>query len=480
MAQNITIASCVNHNPSCSSGLVPTCPEAGFIPKCLPSFFTDFLECCKNTGTAYQCKPGQVVSCVSSTSSGSLESPSPFCDADQVFCTSGAVPKCSDPLYTLTCLPNALEDFPDCCRYRGTLLDCMNNFLSCVTDEASNQKFGVVDIEVTSNPLLSDAVETPLATDSLIGKVGFGFMGAQTSFEIKLPASNPNKQAVSIDLKDSTGFVFNDLSFTITEVKENPEKLVLTVNLPESTSEGEANYVVNYNDGSFNGGVIEVLSPLVVKVFTKKGLKTIDITEPSIQRIKLQKKKETFTLNVRGRNFIGNEYLIEENGNLTLIESQDGLPNTFVTVFPAQLEAEVIQRKVTKSRKGLKVKFKLPEPVLEKTSAVLTVSTPVGVDSETFILKPKSKKRKLFTNVDGITCSKQKPICPNGEKATCTNASFEPTCLPQFGEKIPDCCRKVNRFRASNFSYTFGDPTFDDNVGESFDCAPELLACPAN
>lgn len=476
-----TTASCVNHSPFCSSGLIPVCPETDFIPKCLPAFFSDLLECCKNTGTAYDCKPELTALCVSSTSSGSLTiNFSPFCDFGQVLCTSGTIPKCSNPLYTLTCLPGGAEDFPDCCRYKGTLLDCMSEYLSCLTDADSDAKFGTIDIEVTSNPFFPDAVIKPLVTDSLTGKVGYGFKGAVASFEIKLPESNPNKQIISVDLKDSMGFVFNSVPFTITEVKENPEKLVLTVSLPESISDGTVNYAVNYEDGSFNGGIIETLSPLAVKILQKKGFKTLSISEPTIKRIKLKRKKKTFTLNVKGRNFIGKNYFVEENGTLYFIRSVDGSPNTFVTIFPTKLNAEIVQRKVTKSRKRLKVKFKLPELVLEKTRAVLTVSTPSGSDSEILTLKPRSKTRKLFRNVDGIACSKEKPTCPNGVKAVCTNSSFKPTCLPQFGEKIPDCCRRIDRFRSKDFSFTIGDSSFDDNVGETYDCAPELLACPAN
>src|SRR3989338_7872057 len=56
-----------------------------------------------------------------------------FCSNGRVFCTSSQQPVCSDPTFSLKCLPGFPNDYPDCCNES----DCQPGLLMCVTSTSS-------------------------------------------------------------------------------------------------------------------------------------------------------------------------------------------------------------------------------------------------------------------------------------------------------------------------------------------------------
>lgn len=472
---------CQNKVPLCSSGLVPVCSDANFIPTCLPGGTTSFIECCKKTSASLDCNPSLNISCVSSTSSTSSSSSGAvakaFCQNEQVFCTSGFFPSCSNPTYSLTCLSGEPEDFPDCCRKTGTSLDCQPSFVTCSSAETSNlDKFQTVEVDVISNPRLPEVVDLPLVVDDLQGRVGYAFPDSSPSFEIRLPISDPELEIFGVDIKDKTGFVFNNVPFSIIDIPSNPEKKILNLVIPESAAIGEARFALNFSSGESLAGVIEIIERVDVKVFKKrKGLETIDITKPFITRLNVARKGQKVTLTIRGLNFLGTSFLIERGSGTELIESTTGEPKTFVSVFPTKIVSKIDKINVSSNRAILKAKFDLSEPIVKELKAALVISTPEGIATSLFSIKPDEKTKAIVRGASGITCFKSKPLCPNGRIAVCTDTSFKPSCLAGKPTRIPDCC-KSNIGR----DFDFGDSDFDDEKPKFFKCNPSLLACPVD
>jgi hypothetical protein len=95
----------------------------------------------------------------------------------------------------------------------------------------------------------------------------------------------------------------------------------------------------------------------------------------------------------------------------------------------------------------MKVTFKLPFDLDKKIDAVIVISTPSGIASHLFTLKPDfSIPISQITQTPGeVVCSSGKVVCTNGFTASCTNSDYSPRCLAGFPQKTPDCCKKDNR-----------------------------------
>ena len=459
--------SCVEGIVTCDNGLVPVCSDPTFVPQCLGGVPDNPIECCKSNGISFECMVEiptcQNVAFAPPETSDPSSVVKTFCEDGVAFCKGSNIPvTCGDPLLFPKCLPSGgTTDHVECCESRGDSIYCRPEVpLICPTD-ASLEKFQTVNIDVVSNPELPDIIDPPLITDEFLGRAGIAYVGAVASFEIKLPEGDPDLTVVSIDIKDSTEFIFNNVPFIVTAIEGQPEKLILELRLPDSIAPGEARFALNLSDRSFLVGVVEIVRALDIATFKSSGADVKFISKPRISRVsvKKNKKKDTISLTVKGKNFVGSTFLIQEGENFNLIENTVASQSTVVTLFPSSLNARLTKVSVSKGGKRLKVKYDLPGDVEDKIKASLVVSTPAGTTSKLFNIKPDFKIKGTKIKVRGEAfCSNSKVVCKNGGKPFCTNSAFKPKCIGGFPDPIPDCCKDEDRF---------------------FDCKAFLLRCTA-
>ncbi len=459
LSQTITSTGifCSSGFVSCTNGLQASCNDSSYKPTCLQGFPVNVIDCCKNNVISLDCKSELPLCKVSTSSSSSSTSSSSgsvnagtYCLNDMAYCSSGSLATCSDLSYTPKCLPGFPSGIIECCKSNGVSLNCRPDLsLTCpVTNSSSQNKFQTINIDVVSNPKLPDIIEVPLATDAFVNRSGFAYVGSNPSFEIKLPTGNPNTTISTIDLKDSSGFIFNDVTFTVTPISGQPEKFILSLSIPDSIKTGEARFALNLSDGSFLSGVIYFFNPLEISVFKGKGIKTKQISKPVVTRFSVNKTKNKITLDIRGNNFVGRAFLFKDSNNEdNFIENPPGMPNSTITIFPSSLKVEVKKVLILNNRTELKVIFNLPFDLDKKIDAVIVISTPSGIASRLFTLKPDfSVPVSQIAQTPGEAfCSGDKVVCSNGLKAFCTNSDYSPKCLAGFPQKTPDCCKKDNR-----------------------------------
>lgn len=456
-SQIVKKAFCSENKVLCSSGLVPVCMNSNYKPTCLLEPPYNAVDCCRNTGIAYDCKTETPLCVVASSSSSGSVIITPkieaYCSNNMVYCSSGLIAGCSNTDFT----PHCLEGYPssgiECCKDTGISLDCRPDIaLNCpLNPTPPDSKFKTINIDVVSNPELPEAVELPLVSDAFVNRAGFAYVGSNPSFEIKLPDGDPDRVIAGVDLQDSSGFIFNNIPFTTTSISGQPEKYILTLSLPDSIKEGEAKFALNLSNGTFLNGVIYIFSPLEVSVFKGKGLKTKRVSKPVITRISVSKVKSNVTLSIRGNDFLGKTFLYNDEENNedegTLIENSDGTPNSTVSIFPSSLNAEIKKIAVLNGRKQIKINFSLPFALDKKTKSIVVISTPSGTISKRFILKPDLKvpASQIVSRTGDPYCIADKVKCTNGLKPICTNSDFEPVCLAGYPKKNPDCCRDDER-----------------------------------
>ena len=111
-----------------------------------------------------------------------------------------------------------------------------------------------------------------------------------------------------------------------------------------------------------------------------------EVLKPVISRITVKRDKGAIILLLRGKNFVGKRvfYVIDDTTMIFQSES----PNTFVTIFPSSLNIELKQKSVSRKGKRMKIKFKVKKEE-ELINAVLVISTPRGIVSKEFVVKPK-------------------------------------------------------------------------------------------
>ncbi len=451
-------AFCSSGLVSCKSGFVATCSDPGYIPTCLPGVQTNIIDCCKNNGISLDCK-SQFPLCkvpvnTSSSSSSGLINSGAYCQDGMVLCSGGSLAACSDQTYTPKCLPgfNSIDSF-ECCKTNGIALLCKPELaVTCpdISVTSPQNQFQTVTIDIVSNPTLPDIIELPIATDAFVNRSGFAYIGSNPSFEIKLPADDPDITIASVDLKDSSGFIYKNIHFTVTPISGQPERYILNLSIPDSIKEGETKFGLNLNDGTSFNGVIYVFNPLEISVFKGKSIKTRRVSKPLITRVSISKIKNRVILNVKGDNFVGRSFLYKDKDNVdNLVQNPKGMPNTKVTIFPLSLKAEI--KKVSVFNHGTEMKIIIDFPfsvVAQKTDAELIVSTPSGIASHSFALKSEiGSPTKPVTNLQGEAfCSVNgKVLCTNGLKAYCTNSAYSLKCIAGFPQKTPDCCKKDNR-----------------------------------
>ena len=442
----------------CNNGLTPVCSQSDYEPTCLPAFGDNIINCCRNNGISLYCQAEMPVCksvTPSSSSSGGVRV-STFCKDGFAYCSSGSFATCVDLSYTPRCLA---EGSVECCKENDNSLYCRPEIaLSCPVSSPQAGKFEIVNLDVVSNPKLPAIVELPLITDEFANITGIAHIGSSTAFEVRLPASKPKLTVTSVDLKDSSGFIFYDVPFLSSEIPGQPDKLIIKVTLPDSIKEGETRFDLNFNDGSFDTGVIEIIKPTSIAAFKANSNKVQTLGKPRITKVSVSRNKNKFFIAVKGRNFVGRRLLIKEGDVFNLVENPKGVMHTSVTIFPSSLNPDISKTVVSKNGKILRVKFSIPSDVEKKTKANLVLSTPAGEASQVFTINSNiSIIGKPDIPVFGqVFCSGGKVHCTNGQKPFCTNSSFEPKCINGQPSKIPDCCRD------------------DDN---SFECRAYLLKC---
>ena len=455
---------------SCTGSLVPTCTNPAYKPICLPGFPSEVIDCCKNTGIAFDCKSEIPICKISTTSSSSSSSSGgidvgAYCQDDMVYCSGGLLATCSDQTYTPKCLPGFNSSkIIECCKTNGIALLCRPELsVTCpnINITPPQNQFQTVTIDVVSNPKLPDIVELPLATDAFVNRAGFAYTGSNPSFEIKFPTSDSNITIASVDLKDSSGFIYKKIPFTIIPISGQPEKYILNLSIPDSIKEGETRFALNLSDGTSFNGVVYIFTPLEISVFKGKSIKKRRVSKPIITRISISKIKNRVILNIKGDNFVGRSFLYKDKDDVdNFIQNPKGTSNTKATIFPSSLKADVKKVSVFNSGTEMKVIIDFPFSVVaRKTNAELIVSTPAGTASKQFALKSDVEiQTKPVTNLQGSAfCSiNGKVLCSNGLKAYCTNSSYAPRCIAGFPQKTPDCCKKDER---------------------AFNCKADLLRC---
>lgn len=451
-------AFCLNGSVSCTSGLVAACSDPDYIPTCLPGFQSDIADCCKNNGISLNCK-SQPPLCkaptnTSSSSSSGLINSGAYCQDDMVLCSGGVLAACSDQTYTPKCLPgfHSINSF-ECCKTNGIALLCKPELTVTCPDTSVislQNQFQTITIDVVSNPKLPDIIELPIVTDAFLNRSGFAYTGSNPSFEIKLPSGDPDITIASVDLKDSSGFIYKGIHFTVTPISGQPERYILNLSIPDSIKEGEAKFALNLNDGTSLNGVIYIFPPLEISVFKGKSIKTRKVAKPLITRISSSKIKNRVTLNVKGDNFVGRSFLYKDKDNIdNLVQNPKGTSSTKVTIFPSSLGADI--KKVSVFNHGTEMKVVIDFPfsvVAQKTDAELIASTPSGIASRLFTLKSEvGTPGKPVANLQGEAfCSVSgKVLCSNGLKAYCTNSDYSLKCIAGFPQKTPDCCKQDNR-----------------------------------
>ena len=442
----------------CKNGLTPVCSQSDYEPVCLPGFGKDIINCCKNNGISLHCQEELPVckSITPSSSSSGEVTISGFCKDGIPFCTSGSPATCVDLSYTPQCFG---EGNVECCKGNGISLYCRPELaLNCPVLTLPPAKFDFVNLNVVSNPKLPEIVEPPLVTDEFATITGIAHIGSSPAFEVRLPESRPALTVSSVDLKDSSGFIFYDVPFLSSEIPGQPDKLIIKITLPDSIKEGEARFDLNFNDGTFDTGVIEIIKPANIAAFKSNSNKIKTLVKPRIIKVSVSRNKNRFLIAVKGRNFIGRKLLIKEGDVYNLIENPKGVPHTSVTIFPSSLNPDVSKTVVTGKGNNLRIKFSIPSDVEKKTKANLVISTPAGEASQIFTIKPNISAviKPEIPVVGEAFCSRGKVQCTGGQKPFCTNSSYQPRCISGQPSQIPDCCKRDNR---------------------SFECRAYLLKC---
>ena len=203
----------------------------------------------------------------------------------------------------------------------------------------------------------------PLTTDFLSSKVAFAFSGSNPSFEVKLK----NKDIKSIEIKDSNGITFQNVGFMYTKILNESDKYIISLFIPNNISIGDSKLTINYADGKTQNGIVRIVD--FINVTNKKGQ---DVPKPIINRVLFNKAQDTYILKIRGGGFVG--------GSKDL-----NVANTISTIFPSNLNISTENEVLSKDGKNITLKFM--SNINFSTNLVITIVTPRGIVSKSFILK---------------------------------------------------------------------------------------------
>ena len=365
----------------CTRGLIgnPQCkflPAFGFVPGCHTetAFYADDVNCVLNSSISLN---------LPATNTNA------FCKNDKVLCSDGSSPFCTNSNFDPWCI----NDFPDCCKLRENSLDCNTSYLSCFTggqgESLGADQFSTISLDVVSNPNLPAIVKLPLTTDELAGRVGVAYRGSNPSFEINLPINIRSLKIRSVDLQDSSSFIYKNIPFTLTKILGNTNKIILGLNLPKGIATGDLRFAINLKGGDSLAGLIQIIKPIDTFTSSKYLRSNKVVSKPIISRIRVRKNKEAILLYLRGKNFVGRKIFFNENNTTMYLEKPSKNPETYATVFPSDLGLVLIERAVSEKREAMKLKFKLTKNLNAKIMAVLVIATPRGIVSKRFVLRSK-------------------------------------------------------------------------------------------
>ena len=241
-----------------------------------------------------------------------------------------------------------------------------------------------LDIDILSNPNLPSFVEIPAIGDITIKKTGVAYIGSNPSFEVRLKINKKDLKITSVDLEDSQGKTFNNIPFTVTHIPDSQDTIILGLTLPDNITKGKTTFILTANDAGILIGEIQVIDFFETHILNMiKG-----IGKPRISRILTRNNEDGFDIIISGKEFVGRKMLYKSKDLTQYLESPPDTANTFLTIFPSSLNAELLKIFVSKDRKILRAKFKLPDKIKNKTKAVLVVSTPRGITSHSFLIRP--------------------------------------------------------------------------------------------
>ncbi len=345
---------------------------------------------------------GMTSSSGTTTSSGSTTTSSGSTTSSS---TSSAGPSCTFTICGASCCVNG------CCSTNPFLCvgstDCISSSSSGsnssgstssgnLSGSTSSSGLGIdtasrLTIDVISTPKLPDIIQLPLVQDEFIGKIGFAYKGSNPSFEIRT-SKVLTSGITSADIVDKSGARFANIPFAVFKIPGSQDTLILSLTLPDNLTIGEAEFILRLEDGESLTGIINVLNFIDVKTPSSiKSKQTIE--KPVILRLKSHNKdSHKIKLSLRGNNFVGRKIVFEENGAVKFLIQPLHHPNTSVTVYPTGLNLELKRSNVLHNRKSMRIKLRSAEKITGIVPAVLVISTPRGIVSKEFVIRPKTKR----------------------------------------------------------------------------------------
>lgn len=239
-----------------------------------------------------------------------------------------------------------------------------------------------LDVDILVNPDFPDFISLPPVGDTLSKRVGYAFVGSNSSFEARL---NNNKNTINVKsaaITDSMDKAFFEIPFKLIPTPDTEDRVILTLNIPNTISSGLAKFVLNTNNGAVLNGEIEILD--FFNTHTKKNDKLFG--EPSISRVSIKKIGDNFFLTIQGKNFAPDNLIYSSKDSPNEKIESDSSSNTSVVVLPSSLNIEIDETTVSKGNDSIKVKFKLTD-LKDDTDAVVVVTTPRGIASKPITLK---------------------------------------------------------------------------------------------
>ena len=312
----------------------------------------------------------------------------PQCPLNYTFvCGSGGIPSCE--LFDIPACKNGNDFFEGVCIPLQSPVNSPN-FLS-----------------VISTPELPDIVGLPLLRDEFVGVIGFAYPGSNPSYEVKLSIPKSDLDVESVDVVDNDGIIFTSIPFKITDIINNSDTIILTLNLSDDIAIGQSTFVLNLKNGNTLTGIIEIIDPVDVEIITIRNSNRKNIAKPVIRRIYVKKNGRRITLGIRGKNFVSRQmyYSSEDSAGglpdsalIFLVNPDIPDPNTSVTLYPSVLDTKINKTVVKHRSKFMKIKFKLPENVNEKTKCVVVIATPEGIVSARFPVMV--KRQRMIISVE--------------------------------------------------------------------------------
>lgn len=262
---------------------------------------------------------------------------------------------------------------------------------------------GMANINIIFTLNFPPIIQLPLLSDEFLGSTGFAYPGSNPSYEIKTSLDITDLEITSAEIIDSSGTIFENVDFKLTRVQNIGNQFIISFDIPEELSIGKATFNLNLSNGEILTGEVEIINAYEnVKTKTiKNPKKRTHIDKPVIDELISRTFDKKLSITLLGSSFVSRQIYYsnqDSSGELPVFSelffANPEIPNphTAVTIFPSTLNATVIKRIVRKNGKLMKIIVKFPEDITEETNAVIVITTPVGIVSKSFVIKPRSQK----------------------------------------------------------------------------------------